>query len=193
MPCAAFQLQGGELEFTELLVPDGLSPRRLLRCSKIPASLTSGRACALKEAVFEVGLTSNSLLESVHRLAAAMVYDSGPEWAAVDVYADALLAREAIDSTFINEGVALPHARHPAVPGPKIGYFRSPDGIPLAGGSARVIICCFAAARRPGDYLGAVTQICRAHKLGHFNPSKTSKPTLEGWVEEVVEAVTSGP
>lgn len=78
--------------------------------------------------------------------------------------ADAVLAREAIGSTALPGGIAMPHARHASVTTPSVAAALLPEAVTWTDGSGPVRLVLLVAA--PGDdsagYLGLVQKVAAA-------------------------------
>ena len=82
----------------------------------------------------------------------------------IDVFVDAVLAREALGSTVLPGGLAMPHARSHAVTTPSVAVARLPEPVTFASGSEPVRLVLLIAA--PGDdsagYLSLLQKIATA-------------------------------
>src|SRR4051794_35825348 len=100
---------------------------------------------------------------SVIRSLAALLRDAG-RISDVDVFVEAALAREALGSTVLPGGVAMPHARSHSVTTPSIAVARLPQPIAFASGGEPVRTVLLIAA--PGDdsagYLALLQKIATA-------------------------------
>ena len=69
--------------------------------------------------------------------------------------ANAVLAREAADSTVVSDGLALPHARFDGLPGPRVAVATSERGVdwPGADKPVHVVVMIFIPRERPAEYL----------------------------------------
>lgn len=90
------------------------------------------------------------------RAAGALLLDAG----AVDAaYVGAMLEREGIVSTYVGEGIALPHATvgsRAEVLGDALALLRFPDEIDWDGDGVRVVIAIAAQGR---GYIGLISQL----------------------------------
>lgn len=101
--------------------------------------------------------------DSVVRALAARLHAAGRADDA-DALTDAVLAREAIGSTALPGGIAMPHARHATVTTPTVAAALLPEAVSWTDGSGPVRLVLLVAA--PGDdsagYLGLVQRVAAA-------------------------------
>ncbi|MFC7496768.1 MULTISPECIES: PTS sugar transporter subunit IIA [unclassified Nocardioides] len=100
---------------------------------------------------------------SVIRSLAALLHDEG-RVSDVDVFVDAVMAREALGSTVLPGGIAMPHARSHAATSPSIAIARLPEPVSFSAGTDPVRLVLLIAA--PGDdsqgYLALLQKIATA-------------------------------
>lgn len=88
----------------------------------------------------------------------------------LDVFVEAVLAREALGSTVLPGGIAMPHARSHAVTAPSVAAGRLPDPVSFAADSDPVRLVLLIAA--PGDdspgYLELLQRLATACVLPAF-------------------------
>lgn len=82
----------------------------------------------------------------------------------VEVLVDAVLAREALGSTVLPGGIAMPHARSAAVVTPSIAVARLPEPVSFTDGAAPVslVLLLAAAGDQPDDYLALLQKVATA-------------------------------
>ncbi|MGA2191834.1 MAG: PTS sugar transporter subunit IIA [Nitrospirota bacterium] len=88
-----------------------------------------------------------------------------------DALARVLSAREALGSTGIGDGVAIPHGKLPGLKGLAMAFGRSRRGInfdSLDGQPAKLFFLLVAPEDAPGEHLKALARISRLMKNGHF-------------------------
>lgn len=129
---------------------------------------------------------------AVIRSLAALLHDSG-RISDVDVFVDAALAREALGSTVLPGGLAMPHARSHAVTAPSVAVARLASPIVFSSGSEPVRLVLLIAA--PGDdsagYLALLQKIATACVKFGFVSDLSDARTAEALAEVVNEAVGS--
>jgi fructose PTS system EIIA component len=129
---------------------------------------------------------------AVIRSLAALLQDAG-RISDVDVFVDAVLAREALGSTVLPGGLAMPHARSHAVATPSVAVARLAAPVVFAAGSEPVRLVLLIAA--PGDdsagYLALLQKIATACVKFGFVSDLTDARTPEALAELVNEAVGS--
>jgi len=129
---------------------------------------------------------------AVIRSLAALLQDAG-RISDVDVFVDAVLAREALGSTVLPGGLAMPHARSHAVTAPSVAVARLASPVVFASGSEPVRLVLLIAA--PGDdsagYLALLQKIATACVKFGFVSDLTDARSAEALAELVNEAVGS--
>jgi PTS system fructose-specific IIA component len=126
---------------------------------------------------------------AVIRSLAALLYDAG-RVSDVDVFADAALAREALGSTVLPGGLAMPHARSHAVTTPSVAVARLASPVVFASGSEPVRLVLLIAA--PGDdsagYLALLQKIATACVKFGFVSDLSEARTPDALAELVTSA-----
>jgi PTS system fructose-specific IIC component len=126
----------------------------------------------------------------VIRSLAALLHDAG-RISDVDVFVDAALAREALGSTALPGGLAMPHARSHAVTTPSVAVARLPEPITFAPGTEPVRFVLLIAS--PGDdsagYLALLQKIATACVKYGFVSDLTDARTPKTLAELVNDAV----
>jgi PTS system nitrogen regulatory IIA component len=90
-----------------------------------------------------------------------------------------LAAREALGSTGIGDGVAIPHAKLPGLGGIAMAFGRSKEGVDfdsLDGGPAKLFVLLLAPEDAPGEHLKALARISRMMKDGNLRDSLLKAP-----------------
>jgi PTS system fructose-specific IIA component len=127
---------------------------------------------------------------SVIRSLAALLHDAG-RISDVDVFVDAALAREALGSTVLPGGLAMPHARSHAVTTPSVAVARLAEPVTFTSGSEPVRLVLLIAA--PGDdsagYLALLQKIATACVKFGFVSDLTEARTTEALADLVNSAV----
>jgi mannitol/fructose-specific phosphotransferase system IIA component (Ntr-type) len=82
------------------------------------------------------------------------------------LYAE-LLARDRLDTTYLGNGVALPHARTEYVTSIVMAVGRSDTAIPFEGssGDVRLLFVLGTPMSKPGDYLLVISALCKLLRL----------------------------
>ena len=129
---------------------------------------------------------------AVIRSLATLLHDAG-RISDVDVFVDAALAREALGSTVLPGGLAMPHARSHAVSNPSVAVARLAEPVTFASGSEPVRMVLLIAA--PGDdsagYLALLQKIATACVKFGFVSDLTDARTTEALADLVNSAVAS--
>ena len=127
---------------------------------------------------------------AVIRSLATLLHDAG-RISDVDVFVDATLAREALGSTVLPGGLAMPHARSHAVSTPSVAIARLPEPVAFASGSEPVSLVLLIAA--PGDdsagYLALLQKIATACVKFGFVSDLTDARTTKALADLVNDAV----
>lgn len=136
-----------------------------------PSELTPARLRELLPASSIVLDASAVERDDAVRAAGALLRDAG---AVDDAYVGAMLERERIVSTYVGEGIALPHATVGSgseVLGDALALLRFPEEIDWDGDRVRVVIAIAAHGR---GYIGLISQLAstlldpvRAESLRH--------------------------
>jgi fructose PTS system EIIA component len=100
---------------------------------------------------------------SVIRTLATRLHDAG-RISDIEVFVDAAMAREALGSTVLPVGIAMPHARSAAVTNPSVAAARLPEPVTWSSGSdpVRVVLLIAAAGDDPDGYLAMLQKIATA-------------------------------
>jgi mannitol/fructose-specific phosphotransferase system IIA component (Ntr-type) len=101
-----------------------------------------------------------------------------------------LLARERVDSTYIGNETALPHARTDHARAIVLAVGRASTGI-LFENSGQIVRLIFVVATpksQPGEYLALVGLLCRVLKDGAVRRALLVAPTAEEFIRVLVEA-----
>jgi PTS system fructose-specific IIC component len=129
---------------------------------------------------------------AVIRSLAALLHDAG-RISDIDVFVDAALAREALGSTVLPGGLAMPHARSHAVTTPSVAVARLAEPVTFASGSEPVRFVLLIAA--PGDdsagYLALLQKIAIACVKFGFVSDLTEARTTEALADLVNSAAAS--
>jgi PTS system fructose-specific IIC component len=109
----------------------------------------------------------------------------------VDVLVDAVLAREALGSTVLPVGIAMPHARSAAVTTPSVAVARLPEAVTWSTGSdpVRVVLLIAAAGDDPDGYLALLQKIATACVKTSFAADLTDAETPARLAELVASAL----
>ena len=118
----------------------------------------------------------------------AQLLNGHPDLADFASFHDALLARERLESTYIGNGVALPHARTDHARSTVLAVGRSASGIRFENGDqpVRLIFVVATPKSQPGDYLALVGSLCRVLK----DPAVRSALLTATTAEEFIGALT---
>ena len=127
---------------------------------------------------------------AVIRSLASLLRDAG-RVSDVDVFVDAALAREALGSTVLPGGLAMPHARSHAVSTQSVAVARLPEPVSFPSGSEPVSLVLLIAA--PGDdsvgYLALLQKIATACVKFGFVSDLTEARTPQALADLVNDAV----
>ena len=102
--------------------------------------------------------------------------------AASQEYADALFEREKQVSTFLGEGVAIPHGTNESrvhIKKTALGFIQFPDGVDWAGNTVNVCIPIASNSDEHVDILAALAEVL-------MDPDKAAKLRSSGSVDEVL-------
>jgi nitrogen PTS system EIIA component len=103
--------------------------------------------------------------EAIRALVKSLIIAEQISRNAEDGVAAALLRREELGSTGIGRGIAIPHAKHPAVESVVAAIGRIPIGVDfesLDGEPVHLMVLVLSPPDKPGDHLRAVERISRA-------------------------------
>lgn len=117
---------------------------------------------------------------SIIRALATRLHDAG-RVSDVDVLVDAAMAREALGSTVLPVGIAMPHARSAAVVSASVAAARLPEPITWASGAepVRLVLLIAAAGDDPDGYLAMLQKIATACVKTSFVHELTTASTPE--------------
>jgi PTS system fructose-specific IIA component/PTS system nitrogen regulatory IIA component len=130
-----------------------------------PASLIAS------DAVFD-GLESTSKEGVLREMVDALVAAGRVGREAAGSIVEALLSREALGSTGIGRGIAVPHAKHESVQGLVAALGRSEKGIEfsaLDGQPVHLVFLLLSSKRAPGTDLEALAGIAKLARDDHFH------------------------
>jgi PTS system nitrogen regulatory IIA component len=107
-----------------------------------------------------------------------------------DRLASILMEREAVGSTGIGEGVAIPHGKVPGIDRLVAAFGRSPEGVPFAsldGKPARLFFLVVAPENSAGMHLKALARISRLLKDERFRRKLLAAEGADGLVQVLRE------
>jgi len=101
-----------------------------------------------------------------------------------------LLARDRLDTTYLGNGVALPHARTAGVRSIVLAVGRSDAGIPFEGSSrdVRLLFVLGTPVSKPGDYLLVISALCKLLRHQANREAFLAAATPEDFIRAVVAA-----
>ena len=110
----------------------------------------------------------------------------------VDVFVDAALAREALGSTVLPGGIAMPHARSHAVATPSVAVARLPEPLTFAAGSepVRLVLLLASPGGDSAGYLALLQKIATACVKYAFVSDLLEARTPEALADLVTKAVS---
>ena len=114
----------------------------------------------LKKESIELGVKVSNKEEAIDRLVSLM--DAGKRLKDTDGYKKGILAREALGSTAIGEGIAIPHAKVEAVKEPGLAAMVVPDGVDydaFDGSLANLLFMIAAPAEGADVHLEALSRL----------------------------------
>jgi nitrogen PTS system EIIA component len=117
----------------------------------------------IEENVIKVPLASTTKPEIIRELV-TVLKDAGIV-EDVDAIVDAVLSREALCSTGLDRGIAVPHAKTNAVPDLTIAIGIAPDGVDyeaLDGEESRIFFLILAPPDQSGPHVQALSEIAKA-------------------------------
>jgi len=128
---------------------------------------------------------------AVIRSLAAKLHDAG-RVSDVDVFVEAALAREALGSTVLPGGVAMPHARSHAVTTQSVAVARLPEPITFAAGSdpVRLVLLLASPGGDSAGYLALLQKIATACVKYAFVSDLLDARTPEALSDLVTTAVS---
>lgn len=119
----------------------------------LPADLPAG---VLSTEAVRLGQRASGKLDALRQSGAVLV-----ELGAVEPgYADAMLAREEMVSTFMGEGVAIPHGTNEArefVHRTALGFLQFPDGVDW--GEGNIVTVCIPIAAAGGEHMALLSAL----------------------------------
>jgi len=136
----------------------------------------------LQPSSVRLGLASVSKQEAI-RLCAQVLVDCG---AATEDYFAGMLARELQISTYLGEGVAIPHGTNEArahIRSAALGFLQFPDGIDWDGNEVKV---CIPIASATDEHLGILASLAEAL----MEPEAAERLRVTDSVAEVIELLT---
>ena len=118
----------------------------------------------LDPARIQLGLQSTKRTAALHEV--ARLLDGHPDVLDFTGFYNELLARERLDSTYIGNGIALPHARTEHVGRIVLAIGRSDQGVLFenCNQTVRLMLVLGTPKLNPGDYLQLVGLLCRLFK-----------------------------
>ena len=117
------------------------------------------------------------------RLCGQVLIEAG---AVTSEYIDGMFARELQVSTYIGEGVAIPHGTNESrgyIKAPALGFLQFPDGIDWDGNEVKV---CIPIASATDDHLGILASLAEAL----MEPDAAERLRVIDSVAEVIELLT---
>lgn len=109
----------------------------------------------------------------------------------VDMLVEAVLAREALGSTVLPRGIAMPHARSAAVLHPSVAVARLPEPVAFSPDAdpIRLVLLIAAAGEDPGNYLTLLQKVAAACVKNAFVRDLADAATPEAMSTVVIEAL----
>jgi mannitol/fructose-specific phosphotransferase system IIA component len=147
----------------------------------LPAELPAG--VLVSEAV-RLGQSASDKLDALRQSGAVLV-DIG---AAEPGYADAMFAREEMVSTFMGEGVAIPHGTNEArefVNRTALGFLQFPDGVEW--GEDQIVKLCIPIAAAGGEHMALLSALATVL----IDPEKAESLRSASSADEVLEILAS--
>ncbi|WP_028643500.1 PTS sugar transporter subunit IIA [Nocardioides sp. URHA0020] len=128
---------------------------------------------------------------SVIRSLAALLHDDG-RVSDVDVFVDAALAREALGSTVLPGGIAMPHARSHAVATQSVAVARLPEPVAFSAGAepVRLVLLLASPGGDSAGYLALLQKIATACVKYSFVADLLDARSPEALSELVAKAVS---
>ncbi|MBM3854952.1 MAG: PTS sugar transporter subunit IIA [Verrucomicrobia bacterium] len=120
----------------------------------------------------------------------AKLLDGHPDVANFAGFYDELLARDRLDTTSLGNAVALPHARTEHVKKIVLAVGRADSGIPFDanGEIVRLFFVLGTPKSKPGDYLAAVSALCKILKDPADRATFFQAPTPEAFIAAIAAA-----
>lgn len=123
----------------------------------------------IQKEIIKVPLSSNSKREVIRELVQILI-DSGKITESEKVFS-ALMMRETLGSTGLEQGIAIPHAKTDAVRSLTLAIGIKPSGIDfeaLDGGSSRLFFLMLAPPDQSGPHIEALAEIARLTRSAAF-------------------------
>jgi len=142
----------------------------------------------IRPEVVKVPLVSTTKPEVIRELV-EVLRDAG-KISDVDLVYDALMERESLGSTGLEQGIAVPHAKTPAVNSLTVAVGISPKGIDfqaLDGEPSKLFFLLVAPPGQSGPHIEALADIARITKSQAFCRTLASATTPAGVVEMFTE------
>lgn len=133
----------------------------------------------LDKAAIVADLRSDDKKGIIKELAAAVAETAN---APADAIASVLTEREALGSTGIGGGIAIPHGKLNQVNGVVLGFGRSKEGVAydaLDGKPVHIFFLLLTPENSTGGHLKVLAQISRLLKMDHFKQGLTAAETVE--------------
>lgn len=110
----------------------------------------------------------------------------------VDVFVDAVMAREALGSTVLPGGIAMPHARSHAVVTPSVAVARLPAAVQLTPRTdpVRLVLLIAAPGQDSAGYLALLQKVATACVKNAFVDDVVACRTAEGLADVVGSAIS---
>lgn len=146
----------------------------------------------LKKESIELGVTLHSKEEAIDKLVGLM--DAGGRIADQAGYKEGILAREALGSTAIGDGIAIPHAKVEAVKEPGLAAVTVPDGVDYEafdGSLANLIFMIAAPAGGADVHLEALANLSMLLMNPGFKESLLAARTKEEFLD-IIDKAESG-
>lgn len=89
--------------------------------------------------------------------------------------AESALGREALESTYVGRGLAVPHARICGLPEAGVYIARCDPGIPWPDEAARLVVLLVVPEEAPGLYLQLLSHIMRWRMKGGSDPESLAQ------------------
>lgn len=147
----------------------------------LPADLPGG---VLSTEAVRLGQRASDKLDALRQSGAVLT-----EIGAVEAgYVDAMLAREEMVSTFMGEGVAIPHGTNEAkglVHRTALGFLQFPDGVDWGDGA--IVRLCIPIAAAGGEHLALLSALATVL----IDPDKAERLRSASSADEVLEVLAS--
>ena len=143
----------------------------------------------LKMESIELGVKVSSKEEAIDRLVALM--NAGGRLRSMAGYKEGILAREALGSTAIGEGIAIPHAKVEAVKEPGLAAMVVPEGVDYEafdGSLANLIFMIAAPAEGADVHLEALSRLSTLLMNPGFKEGLLAASSKEEFLKVIDEA-----